>query len=486
MSPEAVIVTIVTLPWAAAAMIFLSNRWPNLREAFSFATATGLVVLLTSNWSRVTEGERPGVTLFETLPGLPVAFQIEPLGLLFALTASVLWLITTLYSVGYMRSHGEHHQTRFYAFFSLAMGSTMGVALAANLFTLFVFYELLTLTTYPLVTHKANHAARDAGRVYFGFLLGSSIGLFLLALIWTWSLTGTLEFREGGILEGQIDPIMGGVLLLLYLFGIGKAALMPLHRWLPAAMVAPTPVSALLHAVAVVKAGVFTVLKLIVYVFGVDFVAELPTTQFLIYLACATVLLASLIAWRQDNLKRRLAYSTVSQLSYILLAALMASPLAVLGGGLHILTHAFGKITLFFCAGAILVATHKTHVSEMRGIGRSMPFTMAAFLIAALSIVGLPPLGGFWSKWFLALGTLESDQIIVLIVLLASSLLNVAYLIPIPIRGFFRPEDSSQAVGIKEGPKASVAALLITASGCLILFIMPQPIYDLLQQLANR
>jgi multicomponent Na+:H+ antiporter subunit D len=271
------------------------------------------------------------------------------------------------------------------------------------------------------------------------------------------------------------------MLFALFLFGIGKAALMPLHRWLPAAMVAPVPVSALLHAVAVVKAGVFTVLKVSVYLFGIDFLAEVGASQWLMYVAAATILIGSLVALKQDNLKRRLAYSTVSQLSYIVLGATLANGLGAIGGGLHIAMHAFGKITLFFCAGAIDVALHKKQVSEMRGIGRAMPVTMTAFLIGSLSIIGLPPFGGLWSKWYLGLGTLEAGEYALLAVLMISSLLNVAYLLPIPIRAFFSAaQKGNETTGVKEAPWPCVLALSVTALGCLFLFFLPEPVVRLL------
>jgi multicomponent Na+:H+ antiporter subunit D len=485
MSPEITLLAAVALPFVALLPVLALRRHPNLRESATLVTALCLLLLVLSLLNQVQQGGRPAARVVETLPGLSIAFEAEPLGVLFALLASFLWLVTAVYSIGYMRGHGEAHQTRFYACFAAALGSTMGVALAGNLFTLFIFYELLTLTTYPLVTHNGDAVARHAGRVYLGLLLGSSVAFFLLALIATWSLTGTLAFRHGGILAGLVAPGTAGILLALYLLGIGKAALMPLHRWLPAAMVAPTPVSALLHAVAVVKAGVFTVLKLAVYIFGLDYLAAIPLTQWLTYVAAATLLLASLIALRQDNLKLRLAYSTIGQLSYIVLGALLATPAGVLGGGLHMVMHAFGKITLFFCAGAILVASGKTRVSEMRGLGRRMPFTMAAFLIASLSIIGIPPLGGFWSKWFLGLATLDADRLAMLAVILTSSLLSVAYLLPIPLRAFFTDgKPQPQAARVQEAPLACVAALLLTALGCLLLFLLPEPLYRLLQLLA--
>jgi len=360
----------------------------------------------------------------------------------------------------------------------------MGVAFAGNLLTLFVFYEMLTLSTYPLVTHAGTDAARRAGRIYLGLLLGTSVAFFLLALIWTWWLAGTLTFTPGGILAGRASGAVLSTLLVLYVFGIGKAALMPFHRWLPAAMVAPTPVSALLHAVAVVKAGVFAVLKVIVYVFGIDLVATLASAQWLLYAAGATILIASLVAMTKDNLKARLAYSTISQLSYIVLGALLASSAGIIGGAMHIATHAFGKITLFFCAGAIMVAAHKTEISQMAGLGRRMPITMGAFLIAAFSIIGVPPGGGTWSKWFLALGTLEAGQLALLGVLVVSSLLNIAYLLPVPMRGFFA-KAQEPAGGIREAPAACLIAMTVTCAGSLALFLYPDPLYRLARMIVG-
>ncbi|MHC4448341.1 MAG: proton-conducting transporter transmembrane domain-containing protein, partial [Planctomycetota bacterium] len=321
MSPETAVWLAPAIPLAGAPLIALARRSPNLREAVTLITAVLLFLVVLQLVPEVMAGERPAVTLLEMLPGLTLTFEVEPLGMVFAMVASFLWIVTSIYSIGYMRGHHEKNQTRFYVCFALALSSAMGVAFAGNMLTLFIFYEALTLTTYPLVTHAGTKEAVAAGRTYLGILLATSIGLQLLAIVWTWTLTGTLDFTTGGILQGHASPTMAAVLYALFLFGIGKAALMPLHRWLPAAMVAPTPVSALLHAVAVVKAGVFTVLKVSVYLFGIDFLAEAGASQWLMYIAAATILIASLVALKQDNLKRRLAYSTISQLSYIVLGA---------------------------------------------------------------------------------------------------------------------------------------------------------------------
>jgi len=426
MSDTLLIQLALIVPFAGSILIAFAGRYPNLREAISLLTSTALFIIVALLYGSVSAGARPAIEIIKPIAGLSLAFEIEPLGMLFSLVASFLWIVTSIYSIGYMRGHNEQHQTRFYVCFALALASTMGIAFSANMFTLFLFYEMLTLTTYPLVTHSGTAEAKRSGRLYLGILLGTSIGLQLLAIIWTWSITGTLDFTQGGVFDSQVSGGVIGVLFALYIFGIGKAALIPFHRWLPAAMVAPTPVSALLHAVAVVKAGVFTVLKITVYIFGFDTLADAGANTWIIYIAAATILIASLIALNTDNLKARLAYSTISQLSYIVLGALLINKIGTIGSGMHIAMHAFGKITLFFCAGAIMVASHKTEVSQMRGLGRAMPLTMAAFFIGSLSIIGLPPMGGMWSKWFLVLGTVESGLTIPLVVLLISSLLNIA------------------------------------------------------------
>ena len=481
MSPSTATLVAVVLPLSGALMIALLGRRPNLREAVTLGTGGVLFLVVASLVPEVLAGRRPGIQILEVMPGLALAFEVEPLGMLFGLVASGLWIVTSLYSIGYMRGHHEAHQTRFYVFFAIAIAGATGVAFARNMFTLFIFYEVLTLSTYPLVTHHRTGEALRSGRIYMGILLGTSVGFLLLATVWTWKLTGTLEFTPGGILSGRASNTVIGVLLALYAFGTGKAALMPFHRWLPAAMVAPTPVSALLHAVAVVKAGVFTVMKIIVYVFGIDLLSSTGLSVWLMYVAGATILIASLVALTRDNLKARLAYSTVSQLSYIVLGAALANSWGVIGGSMHIAMHALGKITLFFCAGAILVALHKTEISDMVGIGKAMPVTMSAFFIGSLSVIGLPPFGGSWSKWYLALGAVEAHQFVFVAVLMISSLLNIAYLMPIVARAFFlAPSTASDHSSIREAPLFCVVPLCMTAAGCLALFFFADELYRLL------
>ena len=486
MSIEMMLVLSLAVPAVGTGLILLLRKSPNAREAASLVTAGFLFAIVLRIYGAVSAGERPALILAEPIRGIPIALEAEPLGVLFALIASFLWIITTMYSIGYMRGHHEKNQTRFYVFFAFAIASVMGVAFAGNLFTLFVFYEVLSLTTFPLVAHAGTDAAKRAGRVYLGILFSTSIAFQLLAIVWTYAIAGTLDFQPGGILDGRLAGVAVPVLLGLFVFGIGKAAVMPFHRWLPAAMVAPTPVSALLHAVAVVKAGVFSVLKISVYVFGIDFLAATGASVWLMWVAAATIILGSLVAFTKDNLKARLAYSTVSQLSYVVLGAMLANSWGVIGSGMHILMHAFGKITLFFCAGAIMVAAHKSEVSQLKGLGRTMPVTFSAFFIGTLSIVGLPPAGGSWSKWFLGVGSLEAGQIGLVVVLMVSSLLSLAYLMEIPLKGFFhKPDEAPHHEGIHEGPRWSLVAIVTTAVACLALFLYSEPFFRLMTAVAG-
>ena len=470
------------LPLLTMVLVFAFGKIENLRDGCSIVLSIVLFVVNVMLARIVFAGGRPEWAIGEMVPGFKIAFQLEPLGMLFALVASGLWILTTIYAIGYMRGHHEKNQTRFFACFAIAIFAAIAAAFSANLFTLFVAYELMTISTYPLVTHHGNEAARNGGRVYLGILLSTSVAFLMLGIAWTYSVAGTLDFTPGGILAtphalDQISDTQLAILLALFAFGIGKAALMPFHRWLPAAMVAPTPVSALLHAVAVVKVGVFSVLKVVVYIFGTDLITRTHISDWLCYVAGASILIASIVAFTKDNLKARLAYSTVGQLGYITLGAFLANQASVIGGSMHIAMHAVAKITLFFCAGAIYVAAHKTNISEMRGLGRAMPWTFAAFLIASVSIIGLPPGGGMWSKWFLAIGAVESDKVWLMAVLMISSLLNIAYLVPIPIRAFMAPADGQPVEG-HEAPLMCVVPLCLTAVGSVALFVCGDVFYQ--------
>lgn len=456
----------------------------NLREFWSVAAGVVLLALVGSMVPEVLAGGTPQCVLFRILPGIELAFRVDAFGLLFALGASVLWIVTSFYSIGYMRSLKEHAQTRYFACFALALSATVGVAFSANLFTLFLFYEALTLVTYPLVSHKETAEAKAGGRKYIIYLLGAAKVLLLAAIILTYNVAGTLEFRDGGILPAdqiQAHPTLLFLIFTLFLFGLAKNAVMPLHSWLPAAMVAPTPVSALLHAVAVVKTGVFSTVRIFLFIFGPSAMhsismCKISADQLALVVASVTILVGSLLALSQDNLKARLAFSTVSQLSYIILGAALLNPDGVMGGIAHITNHAVSKITLFLCAGSIYVSTHKTEISQLSGLARRMPWTMAAFALASLSVVGIPPTSGFISKWYLALGTIEGDHWILLGVLLISSLLNAAYLFPIIYKAYFE-EGVQPQEEVREVPWM-VAPLTITAAASLLLGLYPNLVLE--------
>jgi multicomponent Na+:H+ antiporter subunit D len=485
MIPETAILVAIVLPLVGALAIVLAGRiGPNIREAATAITSLSLIWVVWGLLPTLMDGGRPSVEVSELMPGLTIAFTVEPLGMLFAALASGLWLINSIYSVGYMRGNKEKNQTRFFACFALALSATMGIAFAGNLFTLFLCYELLTLSTYPLVAHKGDPATVRSARIYIGVLLSTSIALFLPAIIWTYTIAGTGDFTTGGILAGKLNDPEIGLLLGLFVFGIGKAAVMPMHKWLPAAMVAPTPVSALLHAVAVVKAGVFAITKIIVYIFGIEFLFAAPSSQWLLYMAAFTIIVASLIALRQTNIKRLLAYSTIAQLSYVVMAAAILKPLAEVGASLHMVAHAFGKITLFFAAGAIYVASKKTEVHQLRGIGRRMPWTMAAFTIGALSMIGVPPTAGFVSKWFILAGAFEANNLIAVFTIIASTVLNAAYFLPILYMAWFeREHEGGKEHG--EAPFLAVLALCLTALLTLAFFLFNGPIIELESQVVK-
>lgn len=476
----AVLVSLLVTP------MLVSSRNPNVREAWTFVAAIIKLAIVASMVPVILQGTEIVYTVAEVLPGVAIKFKVDAFGMLFALVSSTLWIVTTIYSIGYMRGLNEHSQTRYFCFFAIALSATIGVAFSANLLTLYLFYEMLSFATYPLVAHHQDKEARSSGRKYLLYIVGASIGLVLPAMLICYNLTGTLEFSKQGIFTGTEPHATMLVLLLMLVLGFAKAGIMPFHSWLPAAMVAPTPVSALLHAVAVVKVGAFSVLRVLTGVFGIDLLARLNLGTVICYLAAFTVITASLIALSQDGLKRRLAFSTIGQLSYIVLGVALLSPKGVIGGMTHIAMHAFGKITLFFCAGAIFVATGKKNISEMVGIGRRMPVTMVAFFIGSLSVIGLPPTGGFFSKWYLVQGTLQADQWPMLVVLLSSSLLNAAYFFPIVYKAFFcTPEEAMFENRIEEAPIWCVVPLVVTAAGSIALFFYPT-LFLKLAELATR
>jgi multicomponent Na+:H+ antiporter subunit D len=466
---------------AALVIVGTGERRANLREFWSVSAGGLQFAFVASMAPAVLSGQTPEIVLARLLPGVELALRVDPFGLLFALGASLLWIVTSFYSIGYVRSLEEHAQTRYFACFALALSATIGVAFSANLFTLFLCYEALTFTTYPLVAHKETPEANAGARRYVIYLLGAAKAFLMAAIILTYNVAGTLEFRKGGILPAQelaAEPALLYVVFVLFLFGFAKNALMPFHSWLPAAMVAPTPVSALLHAVAVVKTGVFSTLRVFLFVFGPDAMRVLGADGAALGVAAVTIVIASLLAVGQDNLKARLAFSTVSQLSYIVLGAALLTPSGVLGGIAHVTNHAVSKITLFLCAGSIYVSTHKTEISQLSGIARQMPWTMAAFTIASLSLIGIPPASGFVSKWYLAVGAMERGTIWPLVVLLIGSLLSAAYLGPIIYKAYFEESSDAAPRRVVEVPWM-VAPLVLTALASLALGLYPNPVLQL-------
>ena len=467
----------VMIPLFGALVVMTLKKHPNLREFTSFCSAVLLFSIVLSFIPALREGKTLVYHIFNILPGLSITLRADGFSMIFAMVASSLWMIAVFYSMGYMRAHEEHCQTRFNACFALAIFGAIGVALSDNFFTMYLFYEIVSVCTYPLVGHEQDEEGYAGARKYIVYLTTTAKMFLLPAMILIYVLVGNLDFPHQmftGILPADAKS---WVVVMLYIFcivGFAKNGIMPLHHWLPGAMVAPTPVSALLHAVAVVKVGVFCTTRTMLYVFGVDTMSRLnlgiPTAYFVGF----TILMASVIALSKNNLKARLAYSTVSQLSYIVLGVALLTPHGIEGGLIHIVNHAFSKITLFFCAGSIFIVTHKKDISEMSGLGRSMPFTFAAFAIASLSMIGAPPVAGFVTKWYLLVGSMEAHQVGILLILIASTVLNIAYFAPVTYKAFFGARPAGEVeTGIKEAPLSMLIPILIAATVSVVIGIYP-------------
>ncbi|CAK0769262.1 multicomponent Na+:H+ antiporter subunit D [Gammaproteobacteria bacterium] len=457
----------ILVPLIGAVVIMATGKRPNVREASSFIAAVILFGIVASLVSTVGSGKILHFTLFELLPGVSVSLRADSLSMMFALAASFLWILTVFYAAGYMRGLNEHAQTRFSTCFALALFGAIGCAFSDNLFTLYLFYEIVSVTTYPLVAHHQDEEGYEGAKKYMIYLTTTAKGLIFPAMVLLYVLSGTLDFShniQSGILPTDIHDNIVITLYVLCLLGFAKNGIMPFHHWLPGAMVAPTPVSALLHAVAVVKVGVFSTVRVMLYIFGIQRMHDLNLGLLTAYFVSFTIIVASVIALSKDNLKLRLAYSTVSQLSYVILGVALLTPKGIEGSLFHIVNHAFSKITLFFCAGAIYVATHKKNISEMSGLGRTMPFTFGAFAIAALSMIGVPPVGGFISKWYLLLGALDAQSIVIIGILLTSTLLNAAYFVPVIYQAFFgKVSESDIHHNFHEAHPAMVIPLFTTA-----------------------
>jgi len=470
----AVLVTLI----GALLIIFTGERHRDLRESWTILASVLKFGIVISMVPFVLNGRILEYTVISLTPGVSLQFRVDQFGLFFGILASALWIATSVYSIGYMRGLNEHAQTRYFFNFALALSATMGIAFAGNLLTLFIFYEILTVATYPLVAHKETADAIMGGRKYLAYTLIAGI-VILFAIIFIYALTGTLDFKPGGFLSGHGQSATLIFLFVILILGFGvKAALMPMHEWLPTAMVAPTPVSALLHAVAVVKAGVFGCLRIILYVFGPELLHSLDLWLILAYFAAFTVIVSGMYALAQDNLKRRLAFSTINNLAIIVMGAALLTPSAITGSIFHMGSHGFMKITLFFAAGSIYVKTHKENISELNGLGRQMPLTFGAFAVCAMGVAGTPPVCGFISKWYLALGTLEAKEVIFLFVLLISALMDVAYFFPIIYNAFFKIPEEAVNPHFDEAPMRMLIPLMVTAIISIILGIFPNAFFN--------
>ena len=475
---------ILVTPIAGATLALLLPREHKQRYVIWLATPfVSITFLLIGLMSDSQTASAMPLVLFEIAPGLPIRFAVEPLGVVFVGLVAFLWPVATLYTLAYFHHNREANSGRFFFFFNLAIAATFAIALADDLLSLFIAYEILTLSTYPLVAHRQNEKSRRASVIYLAYLMGSSLFLLLPAIIWLWSQCGHVNFAAGGITGDCVQPGQLVWLIPLLVFGFAKAALFPLHAWLPAAMVAPAPVSALLHAVAVVKAGVFAIIKTLFYVLGFEAVAEV-SHEWLIYLAGFSVVFGAVMALRQTQLKKMLAYSTISQLSYIVMGGALLKP-ALFGAALHLCAHACGKIVLFFAAGAIESKIGHSRMGALHGIGRVMPWTMVCFAIAAISMIGLPPLGGFISKWFLLEGALSHQHYYAIVIVAISTVLNVLYFFPVVYHAFAAPVSDKTMADCGEAPLSMLIPMLLPIAALLLFFLFAEYIVALLAPLTR-
>lgn len=475
----------VAIPFIAAIFIAFSRKYPNVRETWSVIASVLMFGTIVSMVSGVLDGNYYVWNICQITDTVNLELKTDPAGMLFATLAALLWIPINFYSIGYMRCNKEKEQTGYFAAFAICMCAVMGIAMASNLLTFFIFYEILTLASYPLVLHKRNEEALLASRKYLIYTLISG-QLFLAGVVAVYCIAGTMDFTAGGFLTQDMAPawVLQTIFCLMILAGSVKAAVMPLHGWLPAAMIAPTPVSALLHAVAVVKTGVFCILRVIGFVFGPKLLTELNIIDVLAWAAAASILISSLIALRQDHLKKRLAFSTIGQLSYIVLGAALLSPLSIKGAYLHLVAHAVMKITLFMCAGVIIARTHRNNISELYGIAKKMPITMACFTIASLGIAGMPFLVGFVSKWNLALGALQSGKALYVFVWFASAILALSYLMPVCQIAYFKRDPYEKFRTYGDLSYRMLIPICFTALLAVVLGVVPD-IYPNFYQMAT-
>ena len=466
----------VLVSLTASVLIYILGEHirPNAREAITITASVLKIILVYSMVPAVIAGTEIKYEVFSIVKGISFAFNVDPAGMVFACVASTLWILTSFYSIGYMRGHGEKNQTGYYAAFAMCLSSATGLCFAANLITFFIFFEVLTVATYPLVVHYRDEEGTKSGRKYLAYTLISG-QIFFAAIVIVYSVSGSMDFTPGGFLTEEMLPMPWALLVFFMMVGAGmvKAGVMPLHSWLPAAMVAPTPVSALLHAVAVVKAGAFCTLRVVLYVFGPTLAKACHGADILAWMAVFTILVSSLIAMRKTNLKARLAFSTVGQLSYIVLGICILTPFSTAGALYHIVAHAFMKITLFMAAGAIFVTTHKKDITEMVGLGKRMPVTMFAFTAASFGIAGFPFFAGFVSKANIIFGAVAMGKPFFVATLIASALLALAYLMPVVLVAFKKEIDNPDFRSFGEANLCMLIPMVITAVISILFGIWP-------------
>lgn len=465
--PQPVIAVIV--PVIGALIIRLLNE-DNAKTRHLVALVSSVIVFIAvaSMLPAVMAGNYIKITLFSFIEGMGIFLRVDSLGMVFGLLSSTLWIFATVYSIGYM-AH-EHDQRNYFVFFVLSCSATMGVAFAGNLFTLYIFYEYLAISTYPLVVHAGTPESVRAGIKYISYNLAGG-ALILLSIFMIYDLVGTLNFSAGGILGAVAADYstLVKIIFALLIAGFGiKAAIMPFHSWLPGAMVAPTPVSALLHAVAIVKAGVFGIARVFYSIYGVDVISGLNVTNILAVVVCFTIVVGSLMAIKQTVLKLRLAYSTIGQLGYITLGILMLHPIGAVGGLIHIVNHAVLKITLFFCAGMIITVTGYKNLNQLNGVGRQMPLTMLAFTISALGLMGVTPIAGYTSKYYLLTGGIESGMPVFSYLIMGSTLLNAIYYLPIIVNAFFKDGEFEKKTGYEAPPSMLIPTICLAVLGILL------------------
>ncbi|MGE4284031.1 MAG: monovalent cation/H+ antiporter subunit D family protein [Clostridia bacterium] len=473
----------ILFPFAIALMVaFLQFKKENRRNVFIISAV--LINFIAMVFIIAAKSES-AVHLWTMNSFLDIYFRVDKMSILFSALASTLWIFTTIYSIDYMKHEGQ--ERIFFVFFILTLGITMGIAFAGNLFTLYIFYELLTLATFPLVIHSGTKEALSSGKRYLIYSFGGAT-LVLCGMILLFSINNNMAFEAQGVLDAAAlqNPQLLSIIYVLMFLGFGvKAAIVPFHSWLPGAMVAPTPVSALLHAVAVVKSGIFAIIRITYYIFGAEAVRATHDNIYLSVLIIITILLGSLLALHQENLKKRLAYSTISQLGYILLGIILLNGNALIGSLLHLVNHAVIKITLFFCAGAIYFMTGKKNISDIKGIGKTMPITMWCFSIASISLIGIPPTNGLVSKWYLALGGLNANRILFVVILLLSAFLTAAYLLPIIIAAFFPGGESAEYQERKEPPLKMLIPIIILTGITVFLGFFPNVLLNFIKEIVR-